>query len=989
MTSSLARYVDQPNGTIETILPLTPAQQGLLFHALLAGDSGVDYEQVSCTLDVDLDLADYRRACEAAVARHGVLRTRFLWDGPSKPVQAIFYQVALPWVEQDWRALESDEQKRRLAEHLVAERHTFSHLSDAPPLRCSLFRTGEKRYEFFWSYHHLLLDSWSVRILLGEVFELYLSYRHNRPSALTSPRPYSEFVRWLNTRDLDAAASFWRARLEGFEEATPLPLLRETRSSEGGGRGVCERLLEGTMSAGVQRLAGECEVTPDTVIQAAWSLLLGRSSGRDDIIFGTATSGRPAALNGVESMVGLFVNALPTRVYIEGRLPLKEWFKRLHYQHFQSEAFSFMPLDAIPAWSGLTSAEPLFQSLVIIENDPVNDSINRYKDLMGMGDIDVYRLTHYPLTLVFFPGERLRLRLHFEVSHIDETAARRIMDRLVKILTQLQCGANQPVAGISYLSEAERRTVLEDWSGRLVTPADPARFCLHSRFERQALLRPQAIAVGYEGQQVSYDQLNRSANHLAHRLCAAGIRGNVPVALAFDRGIESIVALLGVLKVGAFYVPLDPSYPRERLTWTLNDIQAAAVVCGADEAALFEEFHGPVILCGADAADSASDNPAWDVSPTDLCCVIYSPGSTGEPNGVCVEHCNAAHLFAATREKYGMGPEDVWTQSNSYAFDFSVWEIWGALLHGGRLEIVSCECGSTPREFLQRLEESGTTMLSQTPAAFKQLLQMLEAQGRRLPGRLRYIFFGGEPLIPRQIASFLQQGLVAPQLVNMYGIAETTVHATERHLEAQDVNGPCSPIGRPVAGYRIYILDSSGNPTPVGVRGEIYVGGEGVTRGYYNRPALNLRRFIPDPFEKNGRLYRSGDLARFNGRGELEYLGRLDEQLNIRGFRIEPTEVEAALAGHPRVDDAAVAVDVSTLDGDLRLVGFYVRKASAADGVVTPSELHHWLAQKLPQHAVPAALFAVEHMPLTNSGKPDRKALIRLISSSSNAGRVP
>ncbi|HWM71949.1 MAG TPA: amino acid adenylation domain-containing protein [Steroidobacteraceae bacterium] len=989
MTSSLARCADQPKGTIETILPLTPAQQGLLFHALLAEDSGVDYEQVSCTLHVDLDPADYRRACEAAVARHGVLRTGFLWDGPSKPVQAVFYQVALPWVEQDWRTLEYGEQKRRLAEYLGAERRTVSHLSDAPPLRCSLFRTGEKRYEFFWSYHHLLLDSWSVRVLLGEVFELYLSYRHNRPSTLTPPRPYSEFLRWLNTRDLEAAASFWRASLEGFEEVTPLPLLHETRSSADGARGVCERLLEGTMSAGLQRLAGECEVTPNTVIQAAWSLLLGRSSGRDDILFGTAASGRPAALNGVESMVGLFANALPTRVHIEGGLPLKEWFKRLQYDHAQSEAFSFMPLDAILAWSGLTSGKPLFRSLVIFENDPVNDGIDRYKDLMGMGDIDVFRLSHCPLTLVVFPGERLRLRLHFEIRRIDEAAARRIMDRLVDILTQLQCGANQPVAGISFLSEAERCTVLDDWSGRAVTAADPARFCLHNRFEQQALLRPQAIAIGYEGREVSYDELNRSANRLAHKLCAAGIRGNVPVALAFDRGIESIVALLGVLKVGAFYVPLDPSYPRERLTWTLNDIQAAAVVCGAGEAALFEEFDGPVILCGADAAHSASDSPACHVSPTDLCYVIYTSGSIGEPNGVCVEHRNAAHLFAATRDKYGIGPEDVWTQSNPYVFDFSVWEIWGALLHGGRLEIVSCACASTPREFLQRLEESGTTMLSQTPAAFKQLLQMLEAEGRRLPGRLRNIFFGGEPLIPRQIASCLRQGRDAPQLVNMYGVAETTVHATERRLEAQDANSPCSPIGRPVAGYRIYILDSSGNPTPVGVRGEIYVGGEGVSRGYYNRPALNLRRFIPDPFEKNGRLYRSGDLARFNGRGELEYLGRLDEQLNIRGFRIEPAEVEAALAAHPCVDDAAVAAEVATLDGDLRLVGFYVVKASAADGVVTPSELHHWLAQKLPPYAVPAALFAVERMPLTNSGKPDRKALIRLIPASSNAGRVP
>ncbi|UGA40617.1 amino acid adenylation domain-containing protein [Chromobacterium haemolyticum] len=539
---------------------------------------------------------------------------------------------------------------------------------------------------------------------------------------------------------------------------------------------------------------------------------------------------------------------------------------------------------------------------------------------------------------------------------------------------------------MSLLGDEAGGALAARWNAAARRADDVERQCLHRRrFEAQARSRPDAVALKCDGETLTYAELDRRSNRLAWRLDAAGVRGNAPVALAFGRGMDSVVAILAVLKAGAFYVPLDLDHPSERLAWMLDDIGAGALICGEEARDRFGDFGGVLIGMGDAAAPDEREDapPPRDTSPADLCYVIYTSGSTGQPKGVCVEHRNADHLFAATRRSYGIGPSDVWTLFHSYAFDFSVWEIWGALLHGGRLEIVPYRCSRTPDEFLALLEREGVTMLSQTPSAFKQLLRALDDARRPLPAGLRYVFFGGEATIPSQFAACLNDaGGVA--LVNLYGITETTVHVTERVLGPGDAQSSRSPVGRPLPGYRVYLLDAAGHPVPPGVPGEIHVGGEGVARGYHNRPELDRERFIADPFLPGERLYRSGDLGRFDARGELDYLGRIDDQVKIRGFRIELGEVEATLARHPDVAAAAVMVDDATIDGHAQLAGFVVARGSAR---VSGSALRDWLAQRLPPHAVPARVVEMDAIPLTSNGKLDRRRLAGALAADADAAR--
>ena len=969
MLVSLSCYADQSENDIEAILPLTPVQQGLLFQTLYARKTAIEYTRASCTFDSDLTPRDLRRACEAVVARHGALRTGFFWESPHRPVQVVFNQAALPWIELDGRGVENGELSQWLTRFRAGEGRPNAWLSEAPLLRCGLLRIAEQRYELICGYHPLVLDSASVGVLFGEIRELYQSYHRNSPSTLASAPPYTELLRWVEAQDAQGAECFWRARLAGLERASFLSLPRKTREARSPVWDVCERLLEEDLSSCIARLAAECAVRSDIVILAAWALFLCRSSGCNDVVFCAPISGHSLMSHAAQPVVGSFTNVIPVRVHIENQVSVRELLERLLRYRVEAEAYSFTPLEAIGRWVGPGACGARFESLVTFGSAP--------------GELHIGLPVRPPLILRALSGERLSLQLEFSREHLEESNASQIMDRLVRVLTQLVADPKQRLGAISYLTNSERRILIDEWSGRKVTTPGPERFCLHERFAEQALLQATAIALAYEGQQLTYHELSRRANRFAQRLFTAGIRGNVPIVMAFERGIESIVALLGILEAGAFCVPLDPHWSPRRIRSILNDLHPAAVACAAAAAPVFAEFRGPIISGdGVDRAEPSGEALFCNTRPTDLCYVVYSSGSNGRPHGVCIEHRNVAHLFAATRHQHGMSSEDIWVQSCSPTSDMFIWEVWGALLHGGRLEICPAERVSAPGELLRWLEETGASLMSQTPTEFQLLLRTARVRGRPLPGRLRKVFLYGEALCGLHGNSRSGCGPDGPQLINMYGATEVTVHATQHRGPMEAADDPARHlIGRPIAGYRVYILEPSGNLAPPGVPGEIYIGGEGVVRGYYNRPDLDASRFLPDPFEKNGRVYRTGDCARFNEQGEIEYLGRLDQQVNICGFRIELGEVENVLAAHPGVDDVAVAVDHQGIDGHPRLVGFYVTAAAATNGFVTPAELRHWVAQELPQHAVPEALFAVDHIPVDTNGQPDRKALARLIAS--------
>ncbi|HEV2734193.1 MAG TPA: amino acid adenylation domain-containing protein [Longimicrobiaceae bacterium] len=580
--------------------------------------------------------------------------------------------------------------------------------------------------------------------------------------------------------------------------------------------------------------------------------------------------------------------------------------------------------------------------------------------------------THYPLTVTTLPGAEMELRVAYDRGRFGTDAVRRMLGHLGGVLDRIAAGPGAPLRGLSLLSAGEREEVLA--RGSAAAPAPAPRETLHALFGIRAERSPEAVAVVCGEERLTYAELDRRANRLARHLRALGVGPEVRVALCLERGLEMVVSLLAVLRAGGAYVPLDPAYPPERLRFLLEDSGARVLL--AREAFLpgLSPFSGATLcperqrLSIEAHADAALPETA---GPQSLAYVIYTSGSTGTPKGVEVTHANVVRLFRATEGWFGFGAEDVWTLFHSYAFDFSVWEIWGALLYGGRLVVVPREVSRDPEAFRALLVSERVTVLNQTPSAFRQLMGADE--GRHDDLSLRYVVFGGEALEPGSLREWVRKhGDERPRLVNMYGITETTVHVTCRVLTVEDVQAGGSPIGRPLPDLSVRLLDPRGEPVPLGVPGELYVGGAGVARGYLNRPELTAERFVPDPFsgEAGARLYRSGDRARWLASGELEYLGRADQQVKVRGFRIEPGEIEAVLRAHAEVAEARVVVREDA-PGERRLVAYVVPAGEAPSG----AELRAHAGERLPEHMVPGAFVFLEALPLTVNGKLDVRAL--------------
>jgi amino acid adenylation domain-containing protein len=600
--------------------------------------------------------------------------------------------------------------------------------------------------------------------------------------------------------------------------------------------------------------------------------------------------------------------------------------------------------------------------------------------------------TNYPVTVsVDDLGEDFQLTLQV----MQPLSAQRLCDylrqTLVRIIQALEQAPQTPAWSIEVLSEAEQQQMLVEWNRA------PGNYHqergIHELFEAQVQRAPDATALVHAEEHLSYAQLNERANRLAHYLRQRGVGPDVKVALCAQRDLELVVSVLAVLKAGGAYVPLDPAYPPERLAFMLRDCEPAVLLIHAElSAEVRAQLYGalspqvPVVDLQADAGswsqhspeDLEGDGTATSVTARHLAYVIYTSGSTGEPKGVMVEHGNVTRLLAATQEWFHFDEQDVWSLFHSCAFDFSVWELWGALLHGGKLVVVPSLISRSPREFYQLLCSQGVTVLNQTPSAFRQLMAV-QAQGDVPEHRLRYVIFGGEALEVSALRPWYEQpGNEATQLINMYGITETTVHVTYRALQAQDTGHTgASPIGKRIPDLRIYLLDGRGRPVPVGVEGEIYVGGAGVARGYLNRPELTAQRFVRDPFvgEAAARMYRTGDLGRYLADGSLEYLGRNDQQVKIRGFRIELGEIEARLQEQPGIGVAVVvAREQPDVPGDKRLVAYYTLtgdESTAPDA----AGLRSRLAASLPEYMVPAAYMKLAVLPLTPNGKLDRRAL--------------
>ena len=950
---------------------LSPTQEGMIFHDLLGDDTGVDLEQIVCTVRGSFDEEAFVAAFHTVAARHPILRTRFSYDSAGHPIQEVVEAVEIPLRRVDLSTAELASRSRLFDETLSLDRAEAIDLDHAPAMRLIVVDWDADAHRVVWTFHHALLDGRSFPLVLREVFAYYDAGTGGHEPDLPVPRPYREYIEFLRGLDLAAAETYWRRQLSGFSAPTPLGIDHATRDEGRANaiQGVAERRLPLETTAALREFAASQGVTLNTLLQTAWAVLLSRYSREEDVVFGATRACRRSAFEDADEMVGLFINTLPLRVRVDSERHLNDLLKEVRALQVGLREYEHTPLVKVQAWSDVPRGSTLFDTILVYDDSSLGETLRALDPGSSRLAFSYRGQTNFPLTLVAYGDDEMLVRLENDRRRVDDAPAVRMLDHLLTILTAMPEHGDHKLHALPLLSAGEL-AALGGVGGGLVVSGGGG--CLHERFEERVGLGSGRVAVVCGGESLSFGELDRRANALALRLRGLGVGPDVVVGLRCERSVGVVVGVLGVLKAGGAYLPLDPAYPRERVEFMVADAGVGVVVTESAFAADFGGSGVELVFLDGDR-EEAEVGPVSGVGPENLAYVIYTSGSTGRPKGVLVTHRNVTRLFEATEGWFGFDETDVWTLFHSYAFDFSVWEMWGALLYGGRLVVVPYWVSRSPEEFRALVLAEGVTVLNQTPTAFRQFVAADLEAGPPVGSALRYVIFGGEAL---ELASlrpwFERYGDTRPRLVNMYGITETTVHVTYRPVTVADLaSGAGSVIGVPIPDLRVLVLDAYGQPVPTGVAGEMYVGGAGVSRGYLNRPELTAERFVADPFGGPDRLYRSGDLARRLENGELEYLGRIDDQVKVHGFRIELGEIEAQLNQHPGVTDAVVIMREDS-PGDKRLVAYIV--ASGQPAGLTDS-LKAQLKAQLPEYMVPAHFVLVESLPLTANGKLDRKAL--------------
>jgi amino acid adenylation domain-containing protein/non-ribosomal peptide synthase protein (TIGR01720 family) len=968
--SALDRLVRE-HGEFKDLYPLSPIQRGMLFHSLLEPASGVYVEQLSLTLCGDLDAAAFEGAWHQAAQRHATLRTAFVWENLSEPLQLVRRDAKPPCLRDDWRGLTAEEQRGRLADYLSADRARGFTLSEAPLTRLRLIRLADETWQLVWSFHHLLLDGWSLPIVLEEVLAFYKAAREGRELRLDSGRPYRDYVEWLGGQDLPEAEAFWRGYLKGFHAPTPLVVDNATRREAAADGGLAEEhaRLSPPKAAELQAFARRQRLTLNTLLQGAWALVLSRYSGEPEVVFGATVSGRSAELAGAELMVGPFINTVPVRVRTPPDAPASDWLRELQEQQAGLRSYEYTPLVEIQGWSEVPRGLPLFESIFVFENYPVDASLRSLRGSPRIDAVDFFEQTNYPLTLIVVPGVELLLKVMYDSRRFDAAAVSRMLSHFETLLAGIVADPARPIAELPLLSAAESARLLKAFND--TRREYPREEFIHELFEARAAAAPEAVALVYEGELLSYAELNARANQLAHHLRRQGVGPESLVGVLMERSVELVVALLGVLKAGGAYVPLDPAYPRERLAYMLEDSRVEVLLTQERLADALLPTSARVIRLDAEwdvIAGANAENPARSVTAENLAYVIYTSGSTGRPKGTGNTHGAILNRLLWMQEVYVMTPDDRVLQKTPYGFDVSVWEFFWPLMTGARL-VVARPGGHQDSAYMANLiAAQGVTTLHFVPS----MLQLfLEEPGLEKCRGLRRVVCSGEAL-PYELQQRFFARMPWAALHNLYGPTEAAVDVTFWECRpGGDLRAV--PIGRPVANTQIYLLDARLLPVPEGVPGELYIGGVQLARGYHGRPGLTAEKFIPDPFsdEPGARLYRTGDLARYLPGGAIEFLGRTDYQVKVRGLRIEPGEIEAVLAEQPEVRDAVVLARGES-GGEKRLVAYVARAQGQA---VSQDDLRRRLRERLPEYMVPAAFVVLDELPLTPNGKVDRKAL--------------
>jgi len=957
-------------------IPLSFAQQRLWFFTQLEPDSSAYNIPAAVRLTGKLNIAALSKSVAEILQRHEVLRTTFtVVDGEAIQVIGKGENFTFPVI--DLQALAEEQKQQEVLNLASLEAQKPFDLVKAPLIRASLLQLSQTDHVVLLTMHHIVSDGWSTGIFIKELTALYTAFSQGQTSPLAELAiQYADFAmwqrKWLQGEVLQTQLNYWRQQLGGDLPILELPTDHPRPAIQSNNGATQPFQLSKSLTEKLKDLSKQEGVTLFMTLLATFKVLLHRYTQQEDIIVGTPIANRNRSE--IEGLIGFFVNTLVLRANLGSNPTFRELLQEVREVTLGGYAHQDLPFERLveelqPGRN--LSHNPLFQVMFILQNASTQ--------VLHLPELTLELLkaekntANFDLTLSLTETEAgLKGDLEYNTDIFDAARINRMLGHFQVLLEGIVTNREQRLAKLPLLTRNEQNQLLIEWNK---TQTDyPQHLCIHQLFEAQVEKTPDAVAVVFENEYLTYKELNQRANQLAHYLQKLGVGPEVLVGICVERSLEMVIGLLGILKAGGAYIPLDPAYPKERLGYMLADAQISVLLTQKHLLETLPTHNAQTVYLDQNEnlfITQSTANPISQATSENLAYVIYTSGSTGQPKGVLINHSNVVRLFAAVQPWYNFHQQDVWTLFHSYAFDFSVWEIWGALLYGGKLVVVPYWVSRSPEAFYDLLSKEQVTVLNQTPSAFRQLIQVEESTGELLSLNLRLVIFGGEALDIQSLQPwFARHGDESPQLVNMYGITETTVHVTYRPLTLADLHTTASVIGRPIPDLQVYLLDQHQQPVPIGVPGEMYIGGAGLARGYLNRPDITQERFIAHPFSKQGKLYKSGDLARYLPNGDIEYLGRIDQQVKIRGFRIEIGEIEAAIHQHSEIREAVIIVTEDRQD-DKRLVAYVVFQSTH----ISVLELRNFLKAKLPDYMIPAAFVVLEKFPLTPNGKIDRRAL--------------
>ncbi|AXG70721.1 gramicidin S synthase 2 [Kordia sp. SMS9] len=1011
---------------IEDIVMLSPLQEGLLYHDIYDENAAAYTVQFSFEMKGAFHQNAFNKTWETLVKRHTILRTIFFPFSLLEPVQCVYETVKLPVTYVDYSALSISKRQETIADYLVKDKEKGFTLAEELPFRISVLAVDDDTKHIVFTNHHILWDGWSFSLLMKEFTTLYTDFCASKKAPKTAIDNYGNYVRKLKEKHTAKGKTFWKEYLKNIEAPTYLPFIKNTNErNKIFGNSEQHIQLEETLSSQIKAFAEKNRLTYNTVFQGAWAYLLSKYTGNRTTNFGVVISGRDAKINGIEQSVGLYINTIVLCSTIEPTTAIISWLQDVQKNHLIArEEYAYLPLNQIEAASPLQSN--LFDSLLVFENYPIEQSIpktSKKESTFTVDNIQISEQTNYSLSLSLSETkEAFTLKMMYHNDVISDGSIQRITGHLQEVLKSITNGSEK-IAEINFLTKEEtalslfqtqvektphNSTVVRENMHTTYQELDvlsnpdilvkdlvkltandkknivatfdktqvafPKEETIVSLFQKQVEKTPNNIAVVCEQEEITYKELDAQSNQLAHYLLSIGVQNETLVPICVTRTKEMIVSILAILKAGGAYVPIDPKNPISRIQFIIHDCNSAIFI--TDDNVLKEKLQHQEIKIVSITENQphpweqfADKRIAKQISPKQLAYVIYTSGTTGNPKGVLIEHQNVVRLFFTKKALFNFSETDVWSMFHSYNFDFSVWEMYGALFFGGKLVIIPSEQTKELHSFVDTILTQKITVLNQTPSTFYVVKELLLAAN--IPNAIRYIIFGGEALQPQMLSDWYAENPKC-KLINMYGITETTVHVTYKEIGSKEIEENVSNIGVPIPTLGCFILDESLHLLPPGVVGELHISGAGLARGYLNNAELTAEKFIKNPFVEGERLYKSGDLAKVNQHGELEYFGRKDDQVKIRGYRIELKEIESQLETIPNIKQAVVLVKEDS-QKNKQLRAYY-----SSETYKNPEDIQKQLRSLLPAYMVPKRYQYLKEFPLTANNKIDKKALVAL-----------